>query len=88
MTDDEINFRVMEIEGWLVPVDFPIKRPAPFTSEWGLCGPLIEKNEIRLVIRINGEYCVYSGNNERCDPSLRRAICLAAIAKHQGGDAE
>ena len=95
MTDDEINRRVAEIEGWswdadhelwMPPDGFTIalNSPPPYATNWGFCGALIEKYECSLNER-GGEGWVVDTRG-RCGDFARtpqRAICLAVIAAHE-----
>ena len=58
MTDDEINRRVAEIEGWYsiskttwmerAGRGVTKKGPPPYTTDWTWCGPLLKRDIIRL----------------------------------------
>ncbi len=62
MTDDEINKRVAEIEGWVYsedakkwthvasegPIGAWIDCPPPYATDWTWCGPLVPKYKITL----------------------------------------
>ena len=75
MTDEELNRRVAEIEGWSLEdsgewrlQQGPLQElwfamPPPYATDWAWCGPLIEKYRVSLT---------------------QRAICLAVIAAHEG----
>ena len=99
MTDDEINRRVAELEGWAMDSLFGgmwrnaktkdawvDSAPPPYTTDWGWCGPLIEKHKISILPFCEkwGANPLAYGEGTQYADTPQRAICLAVIASHEG----
>jgi len=63
MTDDEINRRVAEQEGWTLfdgiwahadHCPRAYDHTPPYTTDWAWCGPLIEKYELDVMENLHG----------------------------------
>jgi hypothetical protein len=96
MTDDEINRKVAEIEGWVLfdgiwahaehcPRSYD--HCPPYATDWAWCGPLIGEYTISLeAIFEDGAGTVgweaYCDGSSQTSDSPQRAICLAVIAAH------
>lgn len=100
MTDDEINRRVAEIEGWeRLGAGTWVKGMAElrqwaegcplYATDWAWCGPLAEKY-IELLewdrAKPSGKWLAMAkgGVLVRGNDTPQRAICLAVIAAHDG----
>ena len=93
MTDDEINRRVAEIEGWVkdgngwtLPRDRHIAYVPSYATDWEWCGPLVEKYRIWLESRSNWWCALNYGDGWYTADTPQRAICLAVIAANPRAD--
>lgn len=102
MTDEEINRRVAEIEGWTFSEGYgyshewrfgghPQQEPPDYATEWGWCGPLVPKHKIDIIWCSSGRPMALFGPSgariSRTDDTPQRAICLAVIAASPSADA-
>ena len=91
MTDDDINRKVAEIEGWYqadsgewFTESIWESTVPPYATDWAWCGPLLLKYELELRTPLQDEWwAAGSGFVSDNEKTPQRAICMAVIASKE-----